>query len=80
MLAFCLIVLVVGGNLTNAYAGGEKVAVIAPSVSTSMEARSIVRRLGRVESSLREAEAILVVVRSMLLNPLNYSYENINEL
>lgn len=80
MLAFCLIVLVIAGNFTNAYAGGEKVAVIAPSVSTSVEARSIMRRLGWVESNLGEAQAILVVVRSMLSDPLNYSYDSIKEL
>ncbi len=62
------------------YARGEKVAIIAPSVSTSMEARSIMRRLGWFESNLREAKAILVVVRSMLFNPMNYSYGSIKEI
>lgn len=80
MMVFCLIVLVAAGSLTNAHAGGEKVAVIAPSVSASIEARSIMRRLGWTESNLREAEGILVVVRSMLSDPLNYSYNSIKEL
>ena len=62
------------------HARGEKVAVIAPSVSTSMEARSIIRRNGWTESTLREAPAILVVVRSMLSNPLSSSYDSIKEL
>ena len=62
------------------HARGEKIAVIAPSVSTSIEARSIMRRLGWVQTNLREAQFILVVVRSMLFNPLNYSYDSIKEL
>lgn len=65
---------------SNVQAKGEKLAVIAPSVSTSMEARAIMRRNGFVESTLREAQGILVVVRSMLFNPLNYSYNSIKEL
>lgn len=35
---------------------------------------------GWVESSLRQADAILVVVRSMLFNPLDYSYDSPKEL
>ena len=57
-----------------------QVAIIAPSVSTSMEARQIMRKNGWIESSLRDAQAILVVVRTMLSNPLNYSYDSIKEL
>jgi hypothetical protein len=59
---------------------GLGVYVIAPSVSTSMEARSIRMKKGWSESSLRQADAILVVVRSMLFNPLNYSYDSVKEL
>jgi hypothetical protein len=59
---------------------GLKVAVIAPSVSTSMEARATIRQNGWSETSLREADVVLVVVRSMLFNPLGYSYESIGEL
>jgi hypothetical protein len=63
-----------------AHASGEKVAVIAPSVSTSIEARSIMRRFGWVQTNLREAQFILVVVKSILFYPLNYSYGSIKEL
>jgi hypothetical protein len=56
------------------------VAVIAPSVSTRMEARSILARLGWHETALRDASGILVVVRSMLFNPLSSSYESIKDL
>lgn len=59
---------------------GLGVFVIAPSVSTSMEARSIRMKKGWVESSLRQADAVLVVVRSMLFNPLDYSYDSVKEL
>lgn len=59
---------------------GLGVYVIAPSVSTSMEARSIRMKKGWAESSLRQADAILVVVRSMLFNPLDYSYDSVKEL
>lgn len=45
-----------------------------------MEARQIRWQLGWVEVGFREADAILVVVRSMLYNPLNYSYDSIKEL
>ncbi len=59
---------------------GLGVYLIAPSVSTSMEARSIRMKMGWVDSSLRQADAILVVVRSMLFNPLDYSYDSVKEL
>ena len=35
---------------------------------------------GWSESNLRHADAILVVVRSMLFNPLSYSYGSVKEL
>ena len=57
-----------------------ELAVIAPSVSTRMEARAILARLGWHETSLRDASGILVVVRSMLFNPLSWSYESIKDL
>ncbi len=57
-----------------------KMAVIAPSVSTSMEARSIMREKGWIETNFRQADGILVVVRSMLFNPLSYSYRSIGDL
>jgi hypothetical protein len=52
----------------------QGVAVIAPSVSTSMKAREIRTRARVSEVPLRRAERVLVVVRSSLFNPLNYSY------
>jgi hypothetical protein len=58
----------------------SEVAVIAPSVSTRMEARAILARLGWHETTLRDASGILVVVRSMLFNPLSWSYESIKDL
>jgi hypothetical protein len=59
---------------------GSSVYLIAPSVSTSMEARSIMQTKRWTESNLRQANAILVVVRSMLFNPLSYSYGSVKEL
>jgi hypothetical protein len=59
---------------------GIKVATIAPSISTSMEARAIRQRLGLIEVRLRDADAILVVVRSMLFDPLDYSYQGVRDL
>lgn len=60
---------------------GLHVVVIAPSVSTSMEARSVRTQLGWIEtSSWLKADAIQVVVRSSLLNPLDRTYECACEL
>ena len=60
---------------------GLPVVVIAPSVSTSMEARSVRTQLGWIEtSSWLKADAIQVVVRSSLLNPLKRTYECACEL
>ena len=56
------------------------VAVIAPSSSCSIEARKIMQQEGWNASNYRYADAILVVVRSMLFNPLNFSYDSIHEL
>jgi len=69
-----------GGGTSPAATRGLGVYVIAPSVSTSMEARSIRLKKGWSESSLRQADAVLVVVRSMLFNPLSYSYDSVKEL
>lgn len=57
-----------------------RVAIIAHSVSTSMEARSILLRQHWTETQLRYADAILVVVRSMLTMPLQYHYGSIGDL
>jgi hypothetical protein len=54
--------------------------VIAPSVSTSMEAGSIMASNGWARCKIKTSNAILVVVRSMLFDPLNYSYESVFEL
>ena len=59
---------------------GRRVAVIAPSVSTSMEARSIMREQHWTEVSLRNAEAILVVVRSAIYEPLKFTYDCVKDL
>jgi len=45
-----------------------------------MEARSIISKQGWVETSLRNADAVLVVVRSMLYYPLSSSYRRFDEL
>lgn len=45
-----------------------------------MEADLILVRLSWHEVSLRDASGILVVVSSMLFNPLSSSYESIKEL
>ena len=75
---FCIAVLLLAAGTTTGK--GLDVYVIAPSVSTSMEARSIRMKKGWGELGLRQADAILVVVRSMLFNPLDSSYNSIKEL
>jgi hypothetical protein len=52
------------------------VAVIAPSVSTSMKAREIRMKLGWQELSVKKADVVLVVVRSALYLPLMPSYRS----
>ncbi len=59
---------------------GLNLAVIAHSVSTSMEAREVRRRNGWAEADLRQADAILVVCRSGLNWPLQSSYDSIKKL
>lgn len=49
---------------------GGGIAVIAPSVSTSLMARQVLAKLHASEVGLRRADLLLVVVRSSLLNPL----------
>jgi hypothetical protein len=59
----------------------NSIAVIAPSLSTQRVARQVLIRLGKGETkSFRDAEAILVVVRSSLYYPLNLRYDSLNEL
>lgn len=57
-----------------------KVAVIAPSLSTAREARTILRKRRWTEAEPKEADAILVVVRSSLSYPLGSSYASFREL
>ncbi len=60
---------------------GLSVAVIAHSVSTSMEAREVLWKQGWTETTnFRQADGILVVCRSGLLWPLNSSYDSIKKL
>ena len=60
---------------------GLNTYVIAPSVSTSMEARAIRQRNGWTEATdVRSADAVLVVVRSSLFNPLNDRYDSLKQL
>jgi len=56
------------------------VAVIAPSISTSMKAREIRMKMGWYELQPKQADKVLVVVRSGLFNPLDYSYDSYGEL
>lgn len=56
------------------------VAVIAPSVSTSMEARRLIAQQKWTVGKFKTADAILVVVRSALFNPLQANYRFIGEL
>jgi hypothetical protein len=76
----CTLLIVITSAVAAQVAPAVNVAVIAPSVSTRMEAGSILARLGRHETALRDASGILVVVRSMLFNPLSSSYDSIKEL
>lgn len=62
------------------FCAGEKIAVIAPSVSTSMEARTIMYQNGFVYADFRDSQAILVVVRSMLFYPLFNQYDSVRDL
>jgi hypothetical protein len=58
----------------------ETVATIAHSVSCSMKAREVRTRQGWTEASLGRADAILVVCRSALYNPLQTVYRTYCEL
>ncbi len=60
--------------------GINAVAVIAPSVSTSIEARLILREKGWTETGPKIAQYVLVVCRSMLYNPLMSYYDSYCDL
>ena len=62
-------------------ASATDVVVIAHSVSTRMESRSVLSRNNLHEvSDYRSADGILVVCRSELYYPLRESYKSIKEL
>lgn len=56
------------------------VAVLADSISCSRLARYIMRSNKKTETSLREADVILAVVRSSLNTPLDDDYDSVGEL
>ena len=58
----------------------REVAVIAPSISTSMKAREIRLKMHWQEVEPKNADYILVVVRSELFYPLQMSYDSYGEL
>ena len=59
----------------------DSIYVIAPSVSTRGEAHVIMRENKWTETSAaREADAILVIVRSGLSHPMSSSYDSLDEL
>jgi hypothetical protein len=80
MKKLCILVLALTSAVAANAGPAVNVALIAPSVSTRMEARSILVRNGWHETALRDASGILVVVRSMLFSPLMSSYDSIKEL
>ncbi len=53
----------------------KEIAVIAPSISTAIESRSILSQMKWIETSPKNANVVLVVCRSSLYNPLMYSYD-----
>jgi len=71
-----VLALILGTTLLRA----SDVAIIAHSVSTSMEAHKILARFKWREVQLKQADGILVVCRSMLFNPLRDSYDDIGSL
>jgi hypothetical protein len=58
----------------------SSVAMIAPSLSTSREAKRIITQQGWTQGKMKTADALLVVVRSNLSLPLRSSYDFIGEL
>lgn len=66
--------------LTYLNAENLNVAVIAPSISTSMKAREIRMSKGWSEVQYKQSDAILVVCRSGLFLPLSSSYKSIEKL
>ena len=76
-----VLALSVGGFGLVSGGGFGSIYVIAPSVSMRSEASVIMRDNKWTEaSSASDADAILVVVRSSLPDPLNSSYQSLAEL
>ena len=70
-------------NVRTAQAGAgniDEVAVIAHSVSTSIKAREIRTQADWAEVPPKKADFVLVVCRSMLFNPLSFSYRSYGKL
>jgi|LSQX01.1.fsa_nt_gb predicted small secreted protein len=78
VLVFLLLIVIVSAGIAQSRL--SRVAVIAPSISTRQEAREILRENWMMETSYNNADAILVVVRSTMLNPLNIRYRSIKDL
>lgn len=73
--------LILGNNILFSGTGGiDYVTVIAPSVSTRIKARKILMEAGWQEARLRQAQAVMVVVRSSIRDPLKESYDCYKEL
>lgn len=76
-----VLIIALSAPLTANAERGLKVAVIAHSISTRVEARKIMQRQGWSQAAnLRQADTILVVCRSGLNLPLSSSYPTIKEL
>ena len=56
------------------------VYTIAHSISTSIEARLLRGKMGWIDTDFERADVVLVVCRTYLTMPLDYSYDNIEEL
>lgn len=74
-LSIIILILSISINLATSQDKVKEVAVIAPSVSTSMKAREIRSEMGWTEVYPKKADFVLVVVRSALYNPLMPSYK-----
>lgn len=75
-----LLVLLLFSEVSFSQKGITEVAVIAPSVSTSMKAREVRHKMKWQEVAPKDADYILVVVRSGLSYPLQMSYDSYGEL
>ncbi len=69
-----------GSRIQTRTSSASGVFVIAHSLSTRMKAREILMNSRLHEANLRQSDGALVVCRSELFNPLNYSYGSVGEL